>query len=89
MNKTDKKSINSLFRKLNQHMLTLVGKNGTNPDQAKVIIERLDNEINSHFGTNDKYKIHLTFDVATGQMIMAPGNDETKEIFDLYWKYNS
>ena len=84
----NKKEILDLFSRLNQHMLTLINKNGTNPDQAKVVIERLNSEINKHFGTKDKYKVKLVFDIGSGQMIMHPDNDETKKIFDLWWKLN-
>lgn len=89
LNKRSKKHILDLFRRLNQHMLTLIDKNGTNPDQASLIINRLNSEIDKHFGVKNEYKVKLTFDVGSGQMIMHPNNEKTEELFDLWWKYNS
>ena len=89
LNKRSKKQILDLFRRLNQHMLTLIDDNGTNPDKAKVVIDRLNTEINKHFGTKDVYKIKLVFNTGNGQMIMHPDNYETKKLFDLWWKYQS
>ena len=89
INKWSKKQILDLFRRLNQHMLTLINKNGTNPDQAKIVIERLNSEINNHFGTVDKYTVKLQFDMSSGTMKMFPNNDETKKLFNIWWKFQS
>ncbi len=87
INKKSKTQIQNLFRKLNKHMLTLIGKDGTNPDQAVILIERLNAEINKHFETKDEYKVRLSFDAGTGQMTMYPNNEKTEELFDLWWKF--
>lgn len=87
LNKRSKKYIISLFQKLNQHMLTLIDQNGTNPDKASLIINRLNSEIDKHFGVDGVYKVKLVFDAGSGQMIMHPNNEKTAEIFDLWWKY--
>lgn len=87
INKISKKQILDLFRRLNQHMLTLCDKNGTNPDQAKLVINRLNTEINTHFDVENVYSVKLVFNTGTGQMMMHPNNEETKTLFDLWWKY--
>ena len=89
INKFSKRQILDLFRRLSQHMLTLINKNGTNPDNAKEVIEQLNFEINNHFGTENKYKVKLTFDIASHTMVMGPDNEETKQLFNLWWKFQS